>query len=250
MRQQPGGRRPRGRSNRKQYVSPKSQTHDSHGPDVRVRGNAAQVYEKYLNLAGDATSSGDRVAAEGYYQFAEHYFRILNDTTDPQRPGQDPQRPGQDQQRHGQDSRHSGHERPRPAREPYPVDAEQPFVEGAGAAGPGNGQSPEPEARPDGAGAGSPGPQVSDAEVSATQAAQPAHAEMPANEPEPPQAEPPEPEPPQAEPVEAEPQPRRRGRPRKTDAAKGSAKVSKPAAEEAEAEPEPEVSSEADGAAT
>ncbi len=119
MRQQPGGRQPRGRSNRKQYVSPKSQTHDSHGPDVRVRGNAAQVNEKYLNLARDATSSGDRVAAEGYYQFAEHYFRILNDTTDPQRAAPDQRRPALDSQR-------SGHERPRPSREPHPVNAEQP----------------------------------------------------------------------------------------------------------------------------
>ena len=85
MRQQPSGRRPRGRSNRKQYISPKSQIYDSHGPNVRVRGNAMQAYEKYLNLARDASSSGDWVAAEGYYQFAEHYFRIVNDSTDPQR---------------------------------------------------------------------------------------------------------------------------------------------------------------------
>ena len=61
------------------------QTFDSNGPEVRVRGNAHQVYEKYLNLARDATASGDRIAAEGFYQFAEHYYRIVNDSTDPQR---------------------------------------------------------------------------------------------------------------------------------------------------------------------
>ncbi|MDD3182815.1 MAG: DUF4167 domain-containing protein [Alphaproteobacteria bacterium] len=52
------------------------QTFDSNGPDVRVRGNAWQVYEKYQSLARDATSSGDRVMAENYQQHAEHYYRI------------------------------------------------------------------------------------------------------------------------------------------------------------------------------
>ncbi len=88
------GRRPRGRTNRKQHSGGgggggQSRTHtfDSNGPDGRVRGNARQVYEKYLTLARDATSAGDRVAAEAYYQHAEHYFRILSDSTDPQSGG-------------------------------------------------------------------------------------------------------------------------------------------------------------------
>ncbi len=51
---------------------------DSSGPDVRLRGTAQQLFEKYLQLGRDATSSGDRVMAEGYFQHAEHYFRILN----------------------------------------------------------------------------------------------------------------------------------------------------------------------------
>ncbi|MBB3897469.1 hypothetical protein GGQ83_000895 [Roseococcus suduntuyensis] len=50
---------------------------DSSGPDVRLRGTAQQLFEKYLQLGRDATSAGDRVAAEGYFQHAEHYFRIL-----------------------------------------------------------------------------------------------------------------------------------------------------------------------------
>jgi hypothetical protein len=54
------------------------QTFDSNGPDVRIRGNAFQVHEKYLALARDAASSGDRIAAENYLQHAEHYFRIIN----------------------------------------------------------------------------------------------------------------------------------------------------------------------------
>ena len=50
---------------------------DSQGPDLRLRGTAQQLFEKYLQLGRDATSSGDRVVAEGYFQHAEHYFRIL-----------------------------------------------------------------------------------------------------------------------------------------------------------------------------
>ena len=50
---------------------------DSNGPDLRIRGTAQQLFEKYLQLGRDATSSGDRVMAESYFQYAEHYFRIL-----------------------------------------------------------------------------------------------------------------------------------------------------------------------------
>ena len=50
---------------------------DSTGPDVKIRGTAANVYEKYLQLARDAGSAGDRVMAENYLQHAEHYYRIL-----------------------------------------------------------------------------------------------------------------------------------------------------------------------------
>ena len=51
---------------------------DSNGPDLRVRGTAQQLFEKYLQLGRDASSSGDRVMAEGYFQHAEHYFRVVN----------------------------------------------------------------------------------------------------------------------------------------------------------------------------
>ncbi|WP_407671549.1 DUF4167 domain-containing protein [Paramagnetospirillum kuznetsovii] len=55
-----------------------NQVFDSNGPEGRIRGNAHQVLEKYLSLARDASSQGDRVAAENYYQHAEHYFRMIN----------------------------------------------------------------------------------------------------------------------------------------------------------------------------
>jgi hypothetical protein len=54
-----------------------NRTFDSNGPEVKVRGSASHVFEKYLQLARDANSSGDRVMAENYLQHAEHYFRIL-----------------------------------------------------------------------------------------------------------------------------------------------------------------------------
>ncbi len=54
-----------------------NRTYDSSGPEVKIRGSASHVYEKYLQLARDANSSGDRVMAENYLQHAEHYYRII-----------------------------------------------------------------------------------------------------------------------------------------------------------------------------
>jgi hypothetical protein len=54
------------------------QTFDSNGPSVKIRGNAYQVFERYVSLAREAAASGDRIAAENLYQHAEHYFRIMN----------------------------------------------------------------------------------------------------------------------------------------------------------------------------
>ncbi|HEU5096111.1 MAG TPA: DUF4167 domain-containing protein, partial [Reyranella sp.] len=50
---------------------------DSSGPDVRVRGNAHQVFDKYQALAREAAASGDRIMAEAYWQYADHYFRMI-----------------------------------------------------------------------------------------------------------------------------------------------------------------------------
>ena len=51
--------------------------YDSNGPDVRIRGSAKQVLDKYQQYASDALRAGDRIAAEGYFQHAEHYQRIV-----------------------------------------------------------------------------------------------------------------------------------------------------------------------------
>lgn len=101
--QNPNKQRSRGRSNNnggggnnggKRHMPQRNQTFDSNGPDIRIRGNAHQVLEKYLSLARDAAAQGDRIAAENFYQHAEHYFRIINAQNagrpQPQRPTSTP----------------------------------------------------------------------------------------------------------------------------------------------------------------
>ena len=69
---------------------------ESNGPDVKVRGTPHQICEKYLTLAREAAVAGNRIAAEGYFQHAEHYFRLMNGAdgqprTAPLQPAPEPQ---------------------------------------------------------------------------------------------------------------------------------------------------------------
>jgi len=102
---------------------------DSNGPDLRIRGTAQQLFEKYLQLGRDATSGGDRVMAESYFQHAEHYFRILNAMN---------QAAAQNQQQNGQQQQHGGQRR-------QYEDGGQPAGEGeeAEVRAPGMGDQPE-----------------------------------------------------------------------------------------------------------
>src|SRR6266478_4538560 len=60
------------------HHNPLTRVYESNGPDIKIRGTASHIAEKYLQLARDARSaSGDPVAAENYYQHAEHYFRLI-----------------------------------------------------------------------------------------------------------------------------------------------------------------------------
>src|SRR5215510_12886646 len=68
-------KRMRGRNRKGQ--NPLTRVYESNGPDVKIRGTASHVADKYVQLARDARSSGDPVAAENYYQHAEHYFRLI-----------------------------------------------------------------------------------------------------------------------------------------------------------------------------
>lgn len=105
------------------------QTFDSNGPSVKIRGNAYQVFERYIALAREASSSGDRIAAENLYQHAEHYYRIM--------------------QANGE------HMAPRPM---TPADTEMNGGEGEGGEFNGNGQQPgQPQA------AGQPQPMIPEA---------------------------------------------------------------------------------------
>ena len=70
------GRNNNNNSNNRSH-NPLTKVFESNGPDVKIRGTASHVAEKYIQLARDAQSSGDPVAAENYYQHAEHYFRLI-----------------------------------------------------------------------------------------------------------------------------------------------------------------------------
>src|SRR5581483_11366368 len=72
-----GQKRMRGRGGHRKSQNPLTRVYESNGPDVKIRGTASHIAEKYIQLARDAQSSGDPVAAENYYQHAEHYFRLI-----------------------------------------------------------------------------------------------------------------------------------------------------------------------------
>lgn len=71
------GRRPQNNQNHNYNNYNHNRALDSAGPDVKIRGTSAHIYEKYLQLARDAGLAGDRVVAESYLQHAEHYYRIM-----------------------------------------------------------------------------------------------------------------------------------------------------------------------------
>src|SRR5205085_2601276 len=76
--------RPHSRSNgnnpyrNRQQIPRGGQTLDSTGPNIKIRGNPHQIFERYGALAREVATSGDRVAAENLYQHAEHYLRVMN----------------------------------------------------------------------------------------------------------------------------------------------------------------------------
>jgi len=81
MRQPQNAKRGRGRGRRgngggQPHVPNRNTSYESNGPDVKLRGNAQQLYEKYTALAHDAASAGERISAEAYSQYADHYFRL------------------------------------------------------------------------------------------------------------------------------------------------------------------------------
>ena len=79
----------RGRGQRRKQGGNVNRALDSSGPEVKIRGTASQIYEKYLQLSRDAGSAGDRIKAENFLQHAEHYFRIMRAMQPAQPPAQE-----------------------------------------------------------------------------------------------------------------------------------------------------------------
>ncbi len=96
---------------------------DSNGPDVKIRGTATNIFERYCQLARDANSSGDRVAAENYLQHAEHYYRIMLAQ------GVTPMQRAANQQQNQQQPNGNGQPQSQPAAAPATEGGEQPSLE-------------------------------------------------------------------------------------------------------------------------
>lgn len=107
---QGNNRRSRSRGGGKRHGGGKGHNFESSGSEMKMRGSAQQLHEKYLALARDASSAGDRIAAESYFQYADHYHRILNADggNGAGRPQQQHQQHPQHPQQHrgGPDQRH------------------------------------------------------------------------------------------------------------------------------------------------
>src|SRR4051812_23564118 len=80
-------------NNNRRGQNPMTRVFESNGPDIKIRGTASHVAEKYVQLARDARQSGDPVAAENYYQHAEHYFRLIAAAQEQFRQNQPQQQP-------------------------------------------------------------------------------------------------------------------------------------------------------------
>jgi Domain of unknown function (DUF4167) len=125
-------KRMRGR-NRKggHHQNPLSRMYESNGPDVKIRGTASHVAEKYLQLARDAQSSGDPVAAENYYQHAEHYFRLIAAAQEQFRQSQPYYQQGGEQRGNVSDDNYDEGDNEQPALggEPFAPREPQPFYQ-------------------------------------------------------------------------------------------------------------------------
>jgi hypothetical protein len=105
---QGNNRRSRSRGGGKRHGGGKGYNFESSGPEVKIRGTAHQLHEKYLALARDATSAGDRIAAESFFQYADHYHRILNADGGNGAGRNQQQHPHHQQHRGGNDHRQGG----------------------------------------------------------------------------------------------------------------------------------------------
>lgn len=129
-----------GGGSRRGGQNPMTRVYESNGPEIKIRGTASHLAEKYVQLARDAQGSGDPVAAENYYQHAEHYFRIIAAAQEQFRqnqPQQYQQQPRQDGEGRDEMSDENDGEfsafgaepgfAPQPQQQPYPPRDQQPY---------------------------------------------------------------------------------------------------------------------------
>src|SRR5215510_14276281 len=127
-------------NNNRRSQNPMTRVFESNGPDIKIRGTASHIAEKYLQLARDARSSGDPVAAENYYQHAEHYFRLIaaaqeqfrqNQPQQQQQPRMDDGSASEDGEDEGENYSSFGQERAfvpvQQQPQPYMRDTQQPY---------------------------------------------------------------------------------------------------------------------------
>ena len=116
------GRGRRGNGNAQPNVPNRNTSYESNGPDVKLRGNAQQLNEKYLALAHDAAAAGERITAEAYTQFADHFFRLHQAAIDAA------------EERKAQHAAQAAERQPRAELQPQPEDAPQPEMPAGDAA--------------------------------------------------------------------------------------------------------------------
>jgi uncharacterized protein DUF4167 len=143
-------KRMRGRpNNNRRGPNPLTRSYESNGPDVKIRGNAHHVAEKYLQLARDAHTSSDPVAAENYLQHAEHYFRLIAAAQAAQQQQQNGSRPPGENEDEMDDDDDFGGLNDRFASPAERAPAPSPYQPQPGFVPPGQGQ-PQPQPQPQG----------------------------------------------------------------------------------------------------
>jgi len=117
-------------NNNRRSQNPMTRVFESNGPDIKIRGTASHVAEKYVQLARDARSSGDPVAAENYYQHAEHYFRLIAAAQEQFRQNQPQQQPRPDNEVANDDGEDDSESYSNFGQEPgFVPQQQQPFVQ-------------------------------------------------------------------------------------------------------------------------
>ena len=141
-------KRSRGRGGGKKHSSNRNHnSYESAGPEGKLRGSPQQILDKYLALARDAQTAGDRIACEGYYQHAEHFYRVINTDGNRQKNNQGQHNQGQ----HNQGQRNQGQRGQGPQPQAQQPQAQQPQAQQPQAQQPQEQQSPEqkpPEQNP------------------------------------------------------------------------------------------------------